>query len=262
MAVRLRLSSSMAVLMASGPWLGFRRSSAACRRGIKTTSRAGPGFHHRLAAQTFRFLQLHPRIEHWRVVVITPHRRLSLGPVTPLRSFLEQVHWVSLDELGQQDNLDAAIDLLTLPVRPEPELGERCRRILESRQDLEPVVFSMLFERFPLLSREEILMIVGLPLQELRHTRAVQEILEEGRLEGRLEGREEGREEGLEAGRQQEAAALAVRLLTRRLGGVDVGSRERLRELPLQQLEQLAEDLLDFTDLGDLQAWFGDHPAG
>jgi predicted transposase YdaD len=149
MAVRLRLSSSMAVLMASGPWLGFRRSSAACRRGIKTTSRADPGFHHRLAAQTFRFLQLHPRIEHWRVVVITPHRRLSLGPVTPLRSFLEQVHWVSLDELGQQDNLDAAIDLLTLPVRPEPELGERCRRILESRQDLEPVVFSMLFERFP-----------------------------------------------------------------------------------------------------------------
>ena len=105
-------------------------------------------------------------------------------------------------------------------------------------------------------------MIVGVPLQELRHTRAVQEILEEGRLEGRLEGREEGREEGLEAGRQQEAAALAVRLLTRRLGGVDVGSRERLRELPLQQLEQLAEDLLDFTGPGDLQAWFDDHPAG
>lgn len=213
---------------------------------LEVQMRADPGFHHRLAAQTFRFLQLHPQVEHWRVAVITPHRRLSLGPVTPLRGFLEQVHWVSLDELGQQENLDAAIDLLTLPVRPEPELGPRCRRILESRQDLEPVVFSMLFERFPLLSREEILMIIGLPLQELRHTRAVQEILEEGR----------------EAGRQQEAAALAVRLLTRRLGGVDVGSRERLRELPLQQLEQLAEDLLDFTGPGDLQAWFDDHLAG
>jgi predicted transposase YdaD len=116
----------------------------------------------------------------------------------------------------------------------------------------------MLFERFPKLSREEILMIVGLPLQELRHTRAVQEILEEGRLEGR----QEGREEGLEAGRQQEAAALAVRLLTRRLGTLDVGSRDRLSSLTLQQLEQLAEDLLDFTVPGDLQAWFDDHPAG
>jgi predicted transposase YdaD len=93
-------------------------------------------------------------------------------------------------------------------------------------------------------------MIVGLPLQELRHTRAVQEILEEGR------------QEGLEAGRQQEAAALALRLLTRRLGTLDVGSRDRLSSLTLQQLEQLAEDLLDFTVPGDLQAWFDDHPTG
>ena len=187
-----------------------------------------------------------------------PHKRLQLWPVKPLRSFLEQVHWVSLEELGQQENLDAAVDLLTLPVRSEPELAERCRRILANRRDLEPVVFSMLFERFPKLSKEEILMIAGLPLQELRHTRAVQEILEEGRQEGR----QAGREEGLEAGRQQEAAALAIRQLSRRFGRLDEGSRERLSSLTLQQLEQLAEDLLDFTEPGDLQAWFNDHPAG
>jgi predicted transposase YdaD len=237
---------------------------------LEVQMRADPGFHHRLAAQTYRFLQLHPRIEHWRVVVITPHRRFNLGPFLPLRVFLEQVQWVSLEELGQQQNLDAAVDLLTLPVRAEPELGQRCRRILENRRDLEPVVFSMLFERFPTLSREEILMIVGLPLQELRHSRAVQEILEEGRLEGRQEGRregrqegrQEGREEGLEAGRQQEAAALAIRQLRRRFGSLDEGSQARLSSLTLQQLEQLAEDLLDFTRPGDLQAWFDDHPAG
>jgi predicted transposase YdaD len=229
---------------------------------LEVQMRADIGFHHRLAAQTYRFLQLHPRIQHWRVVVITPHQRLQLGPVLPLRGFLEQVQWVSLEELGQQENLDAAVDLLTLPVRSEQELGARCRRILASRRDLEPVVFSMLFERFPQLSKEEILMIAGLPLQELRHTRAVQEILEEGREEGRQEGRQEGREEGLEAGRQQEAAGLAIRLLIRRLGSLDAGSRERLSDLPLQQLEQLAEDLLDFTEPADLQLWFEDHPAG
>jgi hypothetical protein len=33
-------------------------------------------------------------------------------------------------------------------VRSEQELGERCRRILTERKDLEPVVLSMLFERF------------------------------------------------------------------------------------------------------------------
>jgi len=203
--------------------------------------RADIGFQHRLAAQTYRFLQL------------------QLGPMLPLRFFfLEQVHWISLEVLDQQENLDAAVDLLTLPVRSEQELTERCRRILASRRDLEPVVFSMLFERFPQLSNEEILMIAGLPLQELRHTRAVQEILEEGKQEGR----QEGREEGLEAGRQHEAAGLAIRLLIRRPGSIDAGSRERLSDLPLQQLQQLAEDLLDFTEPGDLQAWFDDHPTG
>ena len=218
---------------------------------LEVQMRTDPGFHHRLAAQTFRFLQLHPAVEHWRVVVITPHQRLNLGPVTPLRGFLETVHWVSLDELSQVQSLDAAIDLLTLPVRSEQELGERCRRILTERKDLEPVVLSMLFERFSQLSREEILMIVGLPLQELRHTRAVQEILEEGR--------QEGREEGLEAGRQQEAAALALRLLERRFGSLDQASRDALTSLPLPHLEQLAEDLLDFSGPGDLQTWLADN---
>jgi predicted transposase YdaD len=210
---------------------------------LEVQMRADPGFHHRLAAQTYRFLQLHPAIEHWRVVVITPHQRLNLGPITPLRGFLQTVHWVSLDELGQQEPLDAAIDLLTLPVRSEQELGERCRRILTERKDLEPVVLSMLFERFSQLSREEILMIVGLPLQELRHTRAVQEILEEGRQEGR------------EVGRQQEAASLAIRLLVRRFGNLDQATQKILAALPLLRLEQLAEDLLDFSGPGDLQAW-------
>jgi predicted transposase YdaD len=218
---------------------------------LEVQMRADPGFHHRLAAQTFRFLQLHPAIEHWRVVVITPHQRLNLGPITPLRGFLETVHWVSLDALAQVQSLDAAIDLLTLPVRSEQELGERCRRILTERKDLEPVVLSMLFERFSKLSREEILMIVGLPLQELRHTRAVQEILEEGR--------DEGRQEGLQAGRQQEAAALAIRLLLRRFGELGPASHQRITALPLPRLEQLAEDLLDFTAPSDLDDWLAGH---
>ena len=76
---------------------------------LEVQMRAYPGFHHRLAPQTFRFLQLHPAVEHWRVVVITPHRRLNLGPITPLRGFLETVHWVNLDGLGQQEPLDAAL---------------------------------------------------------------------------------------------------------------------------------------------------------
>jgi hypothetical protein len=71
-----------------------------------------------------------------------------------------------------------------------------------------------------------------------------------------------GKPTGLEAGRQQEAAALAIRQLSSRFGSLDESSRELLSSLTLQQLEPLAEDLLDFTEPADLQAWFDAHPAG
>ena len=63
-------------------------------------------------------VQMHPKAEHLEVVVFTPNRRLRLGPANPprlLRAVLEQVHWISLEELSQQPNLDP---LLTPPLRP------------------------------------------------------------------------------------------------------------------------------------------------
>ena len=58
------------------------------------------GFQHRLAAQTYRFLQRHPQVEHLEVVVITPHQRHKLGPAQlprHLQVFLAEVHWISLE---------------------------------------------------------------------------------------------------------------------------------------------------------------------
>jgi len=43
--------------------------------------------------------------------------------------------WVSLKELGEQVDLDAAVDLLTLRVSSERKLAEHCQRILASRRD-------------------------------------------------------------------------------------------------------------------------------
>jgi predicted transposase YdaD len=61
-----------------------------------------PGFQHRLAAQSFRFLQQHPHVEHVALVVVTPHNRQRLGPARPplpLAQFWQQVHALSLEEL-------------------------------------------------------------------------------------------------------------------------------------------------------------------
>ena len=205
-----------------------------------------PGFRHRLAAQSCRFLQKNPQVEHLEVVVITPHRRIGLGPaMLPrlLQVLLNEVHWISLEALSQEANLDPLLILLTLPVRPESELAASSQQILASRPDLKTVVLPMLVQRFPQLTEEQIMVIAGIPREEIRHTRAVQDWLAEGR------------QEGLQEGRQQEAASVTLRQLSRRCGPLSDATKAQIKALQIDQLEALADALLDFTGPDDLATW-------
>ena len=213
-----------------------------------------PGFMHRLFAQTARFLQLHPQVLHLAVVVVVPHRRLKLGPAQvpqQLQAFVDGVIWLSLEELGQQADLDPLLTLLTLPVRPEAELPASTQQILELRPDLLSTVLTMLFERFPTLTPEEIMVIAGIPTDQLLHTRAAQDLLDLGRQEGRKEGEARGRALG--------EATVTLRQLNRRYGPLTKATTERIQALPLATLEALAEALLDFSGPADLAAWMEDH---
>ncbi len=59
----------------------------------------------------------------------------------------------------------------------------------------------------------------------------------------------------LSKGKQQEALSLVTRLLNRRLGNIDDPLVDRLRGLPVEELEDLGEALLDFTSLANLTNW-------
>jgi predicted transposase YdaD len=207
---------------------------------------AKPGFKHRLGAQSFRFLQLHPQVQHLAVVVLVPHQRLNLGPTRlpqQLQAFIDGVVWLSLEELGLQADLDPLLSLLTLPVRPEAELQASSQQILARRPDLLSAVQTILLERLPLLTREELMEFATIPAKDLRHTRVAQEWIEEGRQEGRLEGE----------------AKVALRQLDRRCGPLSTATTTRIQALPLGQLEALAEALLDFSGPADLAAWLSEH---
>lgn len=56
-------------------------------------------------------------------------------------------------------------------------------------------------------------------------------------------------------GKQEEALALIMRQLPHRIGTVEIEVQERIRQLSLAELEDLAEALLDFSDVADLSAW-------
>ncbi len=81
--------------------------------------------------------------------------------------------------------------------------------------------------------------IATIPAKDLRHTRVAQEWIEEGRLEGE--------------------AKVTLRQLNRRCGPLSEATTIRIKALPLEQLEALAEALLDFSGPADLAAWLEEH---
>jgi hypothetical protein len=72
---------------------------------------------------------------------------------------------------------------------------------------------------------------------------------EEGRAEGLREGHREGHREGV--------AGVVMRQLRRRLGGLSETVAATVAGLPIEALELLADDLLEFTELSDLERWLG-----
>ncbi len=49
---------------------------------------------------------------------------------------------------------------------------------------------------------------------------------------------------------------LVLRLLTRKVGQISPEVRSHIQQLPLAQLEELGEALLDFDSIQDLTDWF------
>ena len=52
-----------------------------------------------------------------------------------------------------------------------------------------------------------------------------------------------------------------MRLLARRLSAVEQQMQERIQQLPIAQLEELGEALLDFTAPTDLAVWLDEHQS-
>ena len=97
--------------------------------------------------------------------------------------------------------------------------------------------------------------IATIPAKDLRHTRVAQEWIEEGRLEGRLEGEAQGEARGRALGE----ANVTLRQLNRRCAPLSEATSACIQALPLEQLEALAEALLDFSGPAHLAAWLEEH---
>lgn len=107
------------------------------------------------------------------------------------------------------------------------------------------MIAAIVVTRFKGRSIPELCAMGGITLEEFTQSVAYKEIFGQGRLEGRAEGRQEGERD------------LALRQLRRRCGALSPEQVARVRALPLERLEELAEALLDFQGPADLAGWLG-----
>lgn len=171
----------------------------------------------------------------------------------------ERVHWVELLTAAKDPAASPLPRALALLVQPEEEIPGSSTAIQAEvagtgqEGAIADVIAAIVVTRFNGRTIPELCAMGGITLEEFTQSVAYQEIFGQGREEGRQEGRQQGRQEG----RQEGELELALRLLRRRCGDLTPHQVARIRALPLERLEALAEALLDFQNPRDLDAWLG-----
>jgi predicted transposase YdaD len=114
--------------------------------------------------------------------------------------------------------------------------------------EIDDVIAAILVARFNGRSIQELCAMGGITLDDFTQSVAYREIFGRGRQEGRQEGWQEGELD------------LALRLLQRRCGPLAPQQKSRVRALPPHLLEALAEAVLDFKGMADLNTWLAANP--
>ena len=207
---------------------------------------ADPGFLRRLYAESGRWLQQASSIDHWRVVVICPHRSLNFGRPQAVAEFVrERVHWIELEPAATDPTASPLLRALALLVQPEEQVPASSAALrqqvagTDQALPLADVIAAIVITRFNGRSLKELCAMGGITLEDFSQSVAYREIFGQGRLEGRQEGELD----------------LTLRQLRRRCGLLDPDHEAGIRALSLERLEALAEALLDFKSPADLVAW-------
>ncbi|MEG4507080.1 Rpn family recombination-promoting nuclease/putative transposase [Microcoleus sp. F6_B4] len=226
----------------------------------------------RLFGESFLyFYRNRQRFTDWEAVVIYPSRSTEQSDTHPYRALLNsnQVHRVYLDELGEIEQLPLGVALMALTTIDEASTPEAARLLLARSQREESeaasraiieMLTTILVYKFTNLNRREAEAMLGITLEETRFYREAKE-------EGVEQGIEQGIVQGIVQGREQEGRALILRLLNRRLLNRRVGTlpesiTTKIADLSIEQIETLAEELLDFQSIEDLEVWLENLPQG
>ena len=207
---------------------------------------ADPSFLRRLYAECALLLRQEPTIHRWQVVVLCPSQRLNFGDPQAVEEFIERrVRWLELQPAAEGEQRPLLQRVLSLLVAPEERIEASTQQLRQQAQEgaagaeIDAVIAAILVSRFPSRSIPELCAMGGITIEDFTQSPIYKEIVGIGRSEGE--------------------ATVTLRLLNRRCGPLSEATTARIRALPLEQLEALAEALLDFTGPADLTTWLAAH---
>jgi predicted transposase/invertase (TIGR01784 family) len=179
------------------------------------------------------------RFANWQSVVIYPTRNTEQSRLDMVWEMLEsrRIRRVYLDELGEVEDLPTGLGLMVLTTLEGEKAKSEARGLIqraEGSRDIIELVSTIIVYKFSNLTRDEVDAMLGI---EIEQTRIYQDA------------------------RKEEAQSLILRLLNRRVGNVSPAVEIKVKALPLVQLEDLGEALLDFGQMIDLIGWLDAHQS-
>jgi len=234
-------------------------------------------FYDRFFAGIFLYIRQYKINRPWRGLLILRRRSHELGNRLPYQVLLDSwVHRLYLEDLIALTDLSPNLSLLRLLVVSDQEVPDLAQAILrksntpsEFRLRLD-LVEAILINKFPQLSIEEVRQMLNLKEADITQTRFYQEVFQIGQQDGQQIGqlvgrkigrkvgqrigRKIGRQEGRQEGRQK-TINLLLRQLNHRCGQLSITQQSQVRSLPITDIENLAEALLDFKGMDDLEIW-------
>ena len=204
-------------------------------------------FYGRLFSELTLYLYLKKPERDWLILLIYPSRSIEKKASIEFLPFLNlpQVHRIYLEDYQDRTDLSPSLEFIRLIVSDKQQTISRAKDLAErlDKVDVEglDLIETILVYKLPHLSREEIKQMLSVYEVKLQDTRFYQEVSAEAA--------------------QEECIKLVSRLLRRKFG-VQPELETILQSFPtypLEKLEDLADALLDFNAMTDLETWLSDH---
>ena len=180
-------------------------------------------------------------------MLIYPNRSIEKKASIEFLPFLNlaQIHRIYLEDYQDRTDLSPSLEFIRLIASDNQQTISRAKSLAERLDKIDvdglDLIETILVYKLPHLSREEIKQMLSVYEVKLQDTRFYQEVSAEGE--------------------QNECIKLLSRLLRRKFG-VQPELETILQSFPtypLEKLEDLADALLDFNAMTDLETWLADH---